>query len=56
MLGHLEAGHLLDGPGWRLLVAEPAATLHGARATREILDDHDALEFMRGVLDGLVDG
>ena len=24
VLDHLESGHLLDGPGWRLLVADPA--------------------------------
>ena len=63
VLRHLEAGHLLDAPGWRLLVAEPAAALdeHGSAAALdnhgasvEITDDRTALEFMRGVLDPLV--
>ena len=53
VLRHLEAGHLLDTPGWRLLVAEPAGALHGHGASVEITDDRAALEFMRSVLDRL---
>lgn len=56
VLGHLRSGHLLDGPGWRLLVAEPAAALEGhpAPSDTSVTDDRAALEYMRDVLDGLL--
>ena len=56
VLRHLEGGHLLDTPGWRLLVAEPTAALAGQQASGEITDDRTALKFMRSVLDRLVAG
>ncbi len=56
VLGHLRTGHLLDGPGWRLLVAEPATALaeHPAPQDHRVTDDRTALGFMRDVLDRLV--
>jgi hypothetical protein len=44
VLRHLEGGHLLDTPGWRLLVAEPTAALAGQQASGEITDDPHRLE------------
>ena len=55
VLRHLEAGRLLDTPGWRLLVAEPAAALGGQEGAGGITDDRSTLQFMRSVLDRLVE-
>jgi predicted ATPase/DNA-binding SARP family transcriptional activator len=60
VLDHLESGHLLDGPGWRLLVADPADVVARERTpashAASVVDDRDALEFMHEVLDRLVEG
>lgn len=50
VLGHLESGHLLDGPGWRLLVADAMTVLDGDRGPG-LPDDRAALEFMRSTLE-----
>ncbi len=53
VLAHLESSHLLDGPGWRLLVDEPAKVLDG-EAALDLPDDRAALEFMRTTLERLL--
>ena len=60
VLDHLESGHLLDSPGWGLLLAEPADIVARERTAAARVpagsDDRDALEFMREVLDRLAEG
>ena len=54
VLAHLEAGHLFDGPGWRLLVFDAASRIaqHGTTNTiSPITDDRTALQFMKNALD-----
>ncbi|KAB7741448.1 hypothetical protein GA707_18060 [Nostocoides sp. F2B08] len=54
VLAHLEAGHLFDGPGWRLLVDDAARRIaqHGTtNTTSPITDDRTALQFMKNAID-----
>lgn len=54
VLDHLESGHLLDGPGWKALLADSADVIaKNPRTERSpgVVDDRAALEYMRDVLD-----
>ena len=58
VLGHLESGSLLDGPGWRMLVADSARCVaeHARPGSDEsIADDREALEYVRAVLTRLLE-
>ena len=54
VLAHLESSHLLDGPGWRMLVADAAQRIAQGRPTAvapALTDDRANLQFMRNALD-----
>lgn len=60
MLAYLEGTSLLDAPGWRTLIADAATKVadnepdtHPVGAARTDLDDRQALQYMRGILDQL---
>jgi len=62
MLAYLETTGLLDAPAWRTLIADATAKVadnkpdtRKVRATQTDLDDRQALNYMRGVLDQLAD-
>jgi predicted ATPase/DNA-binding SARP family transcriptional activator len=58
VLEHLESSHLLDAPGWRMLVTDAAEVIsqQGAATKRHesITDDRATLVYMRDTLDQLV--
>ena len=59
VLGHLESSHLLDGPGWRALVADAAETISqtpGVEPGPALPDDRSTLEFIREVLGQIIAG
>ncbi len=54
VLAHLEASHLLDAPGWRMLVTDAAARLAqhpGTAGAPGPIDDRAALQLMKDELD-----